>query len=737
MTAQDLAQAAAAQREGTGPPARHRFRIGPGCCVSCAADLTAVRRLPGVSEVQVFDAAGLVVVTGRAGLPAGQVVAAAASSGVTLEPAAPGPGAGAAGVAWWRHGELLALAAAVVLLLAGLVLVHAGVSEQAGRALEWATIVIGGGYPLRRAAQVVRQRRVTIGVLLVAAAAGALALGRVEEAAELVVVFSLGEVLEGYAADRARASIRALMALAPPEATRLAPDGGSELVPVEVLVPGDVVLVRPGERLPTDGRVTDGQSWIDQSPVTGESMPAEAGPGCEVFGGTVNGAGALRLRVSRPYADTVLARVIRQVEEAQARRGRAQRFADRFGAAYTPVMFGVAAAVALSGSLLGLGWAVAVYRGLVVLSVSCSCALVISVPVAVVAAIARAARDGILIKGGACLEQLGAVEAIAFDKTGTLTQGRPAVTQVIACADDLSAEEILQLGAAVEQASEHPIGRAIVTAATQQGLHLPAATSVTALAGRGITAIVGQRRLLAGRATAAQRADPQVAAAAAGIEDAGATAITLTDCPDARDVDGGNGSAQVLGVLGVADQIRPDAGGVVMELRRLGIHRQVMLTGDNPHVAAAIAARVGLDGYQADLLPEDKTAAVAELKTRHRVVGMVGDGVNDAPALATAHVAIAMGAAGTDVALETADIALMADDLTRLPAAVRVARRARANITQNIALSLGSVALLVTAALAGLLSLTEGVVLNEGTALLIIANGLRMLRRARTEESAR
>ncbi|MDE0547523.1 cation-translocating P-type ATPase [Microbacterium sp. C7(2022)] len=621
---------------------------------------------------------------------------------------------------WWRKPETVTLAVAAVLLAVGLIVEWTIHSEPVALALFWASIIVGGVYPLRSAVRAVRIKRLTISVLLVVAAIGAIALGVIEEAAMLVVIFSLGEAMEAYATDRARGSISALMELAPPTANRVTDGSQTETVAVEELHPGDVVLVRPGERLPTDGVVAEGVSWVDASPVTGESVPVEATVSTEVFGGSLNGNGVLRVQVTKEHYDTVLARVIEQVEEAQAKRGGAERFADRFSAVYTPAMFVLAIVVALVLPLLGFEWREAIYRALVVLVVSCSCALVISVPVSVVTAIARGARDGILIKGGIYLERLADIKVVAFDKTGTLTRGRPALAGVTPVGD-VTEHDALALAAAVEGGSEHPIASAIVTGARAHNLTIPAAWNARALPGAGMEATVNGRALHIGRPTAADRTDPDVGRAVSQAEAEGRTAVVLRD------------ASRPLAVVAVADQLRPDAQSTIDELRALGIKRILMLTGDNTTVAKSTATDLGLDDYRAELLPEDKSAAVLELRETYGVIAMVGDGVNDAPALANADLAIAMGAAATDVALETADVALMADELDRLPAAIRLSRRARNNIKINIALSLAIVAVLIVAALAGWMSLTTGLLLNEGSAALIILNGLRMLAPGRGE----
>ena len=709
--------------------ARSRFRVAEGC-LDCAGDLQgALSRLAGVQAVEVLGAAGIVTVSHDGRLDPAMVSEQAGRLGVRLAPAdtpaarpaaAPGQRQG-----WWRTPRLGALAAAGVLLLAGLAADKLAHQHSLGTALYLATVAVGGIFPVRTAIDVLRRRRLTIGTLLLIATAGALALGVVSEAAMLVVVFSLGGVLEDYVSDRARGAIRALMALAPPTAHRLDADGCMVEVPVEQLQAGELVLVRPGERLPTDGEVVAGSSAVDQSPVTGESVPVEATVGTAVFGGTVNGTGAFTLRVAKPYQDTVLARIIRQVEQAQAHKGRAQRFADRFGATYTPVMVALAVLVALVPPLLAGDWRGWLYQGLVVLVVSCSCALVISVPVAVVAAVSRAAHDGILIKGGAHLEALGRVHVVALDKTGTLTGGRPRLTDVVPF-DGHDERAVLALAAAVEAQSEHPLAAAIVAAAHQRGLAWAPGAELRAIPGVGVETTVAGRRLFVGRADGRNgrvALTGQAAQRLTELEAAGKTTVVLADIDGTSEQPPG----RPLGLLAVADQLRPDATQAVAELHALGL-RVAMLSGDHQRVAAAIAHQAGINDWHAGLLPEHKTSAIQALRRAHGPVAMVGDGVNDAPALATADVGVAMGAAGTDVALETADLALMADDLTKLPQAVRLARRALANIRQNVALSLATVAVLVAAALTGRLSLTAGLLLNEGTALLIIANGLKLLR---------
>ncbi|WP_432838858.1 heavy metal translocating P-type ATPase [Dactylosporangium sp. CA-092794] len=668
-------------------------------------------------DVRMLAATGVLAVEAPVELDDGVLLRTAAASGLTLEPEHTSKGGDTPrrSKRWWMRPEMITLAVAAVLLIAAEVSELVLKAETPALVLALASIVIGIVYPLRSTWTMLRMKRFSINLLLIVAVVGAITLGRAGEAADLVVIFSLGAVLESYVADRARRSIQALMDLSPQMAERFRSDGLTDTVPVEELGVGDQVLVRPGSRLPSDGEVVEGTSWVDASAITGESMPVEVNPGTVVYGGTLNGDSALRIEVAKPYVDTVLARVIREVEEAQANRGRAQRFADQFSNIYTPSMIGLAILMAIFGPVvLGLTLEEAVYRGLVVLIVSCSCALVLSVPVSVVSAVARAARDGVLIKGGAYLERLADLSRVAFDKTGTLTRGRPVLVEVHTL-NDVSETELLALAAGVEAGATHPIADAIVRAARDRGLQVRPLPDTRTIAGVGAEATVDGRKVAVGRVPALG-ADRDATRALAAVEAAGATPVAVID------------NGRLIGLLGVADELRPDARAAVDGLRRLGITHTVMLTGDRERVARAIADQLGIEEVRAELMPEDKSAAVNALRAGG-TVAMVGDGVNDAPALATADVAIVMGAAGTDVALETADVALMADDLTKLPYAVALARRSRRNVNQNVVLSMLMVVLLVTTALTGAFTLTQGVLANEGYALVIIANGLRLLRR--------
>jgi Cd2+/Zn2+-exporting ATPase len=462
---------------------------------------------------------------------------------------------------------------------------------------------------------------------------------------------------------------------------------------------------------------------VDQSPITGESLPVEKGLGAEVFGGTINGRGYLEVRVTRPATDTTLARIIHAVEQAQSGKAPSQSFVDRFARYYTPAVVLAALLLAVLPPLVGgLAWGVWFYRALVFLVVACPCALVISTPVTIVSGLARATRDGVLIKGGVYLESLGSIPVFAFDKTGTLTVGRPEVSEVYGL-NGFPAQEALRAAAAVDGRSEHPLAGAILEHARRKGVEPPEAREFQALPGRGASALIDGTRYYVGNHRLFEElgwCSPEVDACLEGLEAQGQTVVLV------------GGGDRLTGLVAVADQPRAEARGAIQGLKACGVRRTVMLTGDNLATARAIAERLGLDDFRAELLPEDKVSFVRELAARHKSAAMVGDGVNDAPALAAATVGIAMGAAGTDAALETADVALMADDLSRLPAVVRLSRRVASIIRQNIGLALLIKAVFLALTPFGLTSLWLAVLADMGASLLVIFNGLRALNRART-----
>ncbi len=623
---------------------------------------------------------------------------------------------------WLReHWEL------VLSLLSGLFLAlgfvgesFLGLPRSAAIAL-YALAYLAGGYDVtRHALKAALHLRFDINFLMVVAAAGAAILGRWAEGALLLFLFSLGHALEHYALDRARHAIQALGEITPKTA-RVRRDGRETERPVEELLRGDVVVVRPGERLPIDGRVLEGRSAVDQSTITGESVPVEKEPGDQVFAGSVNGTGTLEIEVTRLAQDTTLARVIQMVEEAQAQKSPTQRFTDRFGRIFVPlVLVGVVLVIVVPPLAGWLSWADAFLRGMTILVAASPCALAIATPAAVLAGIGQAARNGVLIKGGVHLENLGALRAIALDKTGTLTRGRPEVTALLPL-DGTGEEELLRLAAAVESRSNHPLAQAIVRRAQEAGLTgLPPVGEVQAVTGRGLRASLDGRRVRIGNlklfeAEGGPPVPDRIARQVESLEGKGQTTMIV------------QAGDRFLGIIGLADRPRESARPTLERLRELGIGALIMLTGDNERVAAAIARQVGLTEYKADLLPDEKVEAVRELLARYGQAAMVGDGVNDAPALATATVGIAMGAGGSDVALETADVALMADSLAALPFAVGLSRQARRIIRQNLVVALGVVALLIPFALFGWAGIGVAIIFHEGSTLAVVANALRLL----------
>ncbi|HEY7908070.1 MAG TPA: heavy metal translocating P-type ATPase, partial [Thermomicrobiales bacterium] len=562
-----------------------------------------------------------------------------------------------------------------------------------------------------------------VNLLMVLAALGAAAVNQWREGAILMFLFSLSGALEHYAMGRSRHAIRALLKLSPEQAL-VRRDDVERIVPVEELVVGDVVIVRPGERLPADGTVLAGISSVDQAPITGESVPVPKSPGSPVFAATINGDGALEIGVAKLAGESTLARVIRMVEEAQAERTPTQRMTEWIGTRYTiGVLFVVGLFIAVPPLMFGAAFAPAFYRAMTLMTVASPCALVISTPAAILSAIAAAAKRGVLFKGGGALEELGRVNCVAFDKTGTLTRGTPEITDLVP-APGVITDVLVAVAGAVERHSEHPLARAVVASATEHELLLPRASGFRAIVGNGVEAVIAGERARVG--TVALLADTDVIVPEAALlraealRAAGKTVVFV-----AR-------GAMYLGCIALADTIRPSARGVIAALKRLGVRQTVMLSGDNARVAEAIGAELGLDSVRAELLPEDKLTAIHELQERYGAVAMVGDGVNDAPALAAATVGIAMGGAGTDVALETADVALMADDLATLADGVDLSRRARRVVRQNVTIALGVIVVLAPIAALGFIRLPIGVVAHEGSTLVVVANGLRLLAARRT-----
>ncbi|MCO5225774.1 MAG: cadmium-translocating P-type ATPase [Thermomicrobiales bacterium] len=576
--------------------------------------------------------------------------------------------------------------------------------------------LFGGTLATRDAISDLLEGHVNVDLLMVLAAAGSAMLGHWLEGAILLGLFSTSNALEFYAMRRTRNAVRALMDMTPP--TAHVQVGDTYLVKdVNDVRVGDMVLIQPGERIPVDARVIEGSSAVDQAAITGESAPVHKNINDDVFAGTINGNGSLIVEVTRLASDTTLARIVALVADAQNDQSDLQEFAEGFEGKYAVFVIAVSALVTLIPMMFGVSSGDAFYRGMTLLVVMSPCALVISTPAATLSALANAARRGILIKGGRALDTMGMIDTVAFDKTGTLTYGRPSVTDIVVF-DGLDSASILATAAAVEQLSEHPLGAAIVAAAQTQAIAIPIAENLQAYPGHGVSAQVGDNRVALGNRRMMNLdgiALPQTALdyhRNLGAE--GKTPIFVTV------------NRQLVAIIAVADALRPHVPETLARLRKLGVGRTVMLSGDTDHVAATVARRIGIDEVRADLLPQDKLIAIDELK-RTGTVAMVGDGVNDAPALAKAHIGIAMGGVGTDVALETADVVLMSDDLTKVGYAIELSRKTRRIIRMNLTFALGVIAVLAVLNLTIGIPLTLGVIGHEGSTVLVILNGLRLL----------
>ncbi|MFJ4677542.1 heavy metal translocating P-type ATPase [Kitasatospora sp. NPDC088783] len=623
-----------------------------------------------------------------------------------------------------RRTRLLALpearwaAAALLLFLLALPLHLAGAPAWAWGPPYALAYGCGGWEPGRAGLRALRGRTLDVDLLMVVAALGAAAVGQVTDGALLIVIFATSGALEALATARTADSVRGLLGLAPATAARLSEDGTERTVPVEELAVGDVVLVRPGERIGADGLVLDGASEVDQAGITGEPLPAAKRAGDEVFAGTLNGTGALRVRVGREAGDSVVARIVELVEEASETKAPTQLFVERIEQRYSLGMVAATLAVFAVPLLAGAAFTDALLRAMTFMIVASPCAVVLATMPPLLSAVANAGRHGVLVKSAVVMERLGRVDAVALDKTGTLTEGAPHVTDVRPLpGSGLDPDGLLALAAAAEQPSEHPLARAVVAAARARGLTLADAADFASTPGVGVTATV------AGRSVAVT-APIEPLSFVAELEEAGRTAVLVS-----RD-----GAA--VGVLGAADRVRPDAAAAVAALGALTGAAPVLLTGDNPRAARRAAAEAGVTGVRAGLLPQDKVAAVQELETAGRRVLMVGDGVNDAPALAAAHSGVAMGRTGSDLALESADAVVVRDELAAVPAVVALSRRARSMVVQNLVLAAAFIAVLVVWDLVGTLPLPLGVLGHEGSTVLVGLNGLRLLRDAAWDRAA-
>ncbi|MCC6606073.1 MAG: cadmium-translocating P-type ATPase [Anaerolineae bacterium] len=714
-------------------------RQGGRACESCAIGLERqLHQLPGVRRATASFMGGTLAVTynnqlispDEISLHVQNLGVAVAPSAAEVAPTAPAPQPPATGLKhawhWLMDGRLEAIFTVITLItMVGGLIAERQEAAVTATVLFVIAYIAGGTFGLQGGIESLRNRTIDVDLLMVLAAVGAALVGQPFEGAMLLFLFSLSNVLQDFAMDRTRNAIKALMELRPAQATVRRGDNVYQL-PIEKVVVSDRILVKPGERIALDGVVVDGRSAIDQSSITGESMPVGKEVGDAVFAGTINKNGSLEIRVTKLAKDSTLAKLIQMVEEAQSEKAETQRFIDTAEQYYAIGVIVLTALVAVVPMLfLQEAFSEAFYRAMTVMVAASPCAIVISTPATVLSAIGNGARRGILFKGGVYVENAATIKVVAFDKTGTLTQGDPQVTDVVALDGQTSEDELLALAAAVEAKSEHPLAQATVKAAQKRNLSWTEATDFQATTGQGVRATVAGRHFWIGNGRFFQKFNPvgldKAEAELDRLQKAGKTSVLMAEVDEAA------GTAVLLGILAYADVIRPDAPDVVRALHANGVQHVVMLTGDNDAVAQQIAQQVGVDAYFADLLPEDKVTAVKKVREQYGPVAMVGDGVNDAPALATADIGIAMGAAGTDVALETADIVLMSDDLHNIPYTIGLSRKTRQTLLQNLGFAIFMILLMLGTIFFSGLALPAAVVGHEGGTVLVSLNGLRML----------
>lgn len=715
-----------------------RYRIhGLDCAEEVAALRAEVGPAVGGEQLLSFDILqGTMTVDRAAGeVPAELIVAAVARTGLRAEPwCEAGPAAAGAALRQQR-GRTAATAISGLMALAGLGL-HAyaagslaaalGVSATAAApappaavACYLAAIVAGAWFVLPKAWHAARRLRPDMNLLMVLAVAGAAAIGDWLEAASVSFLFALSLLLEAWSVGRARRAVAELLDLAPPRARLKAADGHEFEAPPQEVPVGSLVVVKPGERVPLDGVVESGESEVNQAPITGESLSVAKAAGDPVFAGTINGHGALEFRTTRPAGETTLAHIVQLIHESQSRRGPAEQCVDGFARVYTPAVMAAALAVlAIPPLAFGQPWLAWLYRALVLLVIACPCALVISTPVSVVAALTAAARRGVLVKGGRALEAVGRLQAMAFDKTGTLTEGRPSVVQIVPLSEHTE-QELLERAASLEARSPHPLGQAIVAAAHQRGVPVRPAADFRMLPGQGATGTFGESKYWLGSHRFLRERNQETGEVQQRLQLLSGEGRTVVAVGNDR---------HVCGLIALADRLRPGAREAIRELQGVGVRHVVLLTGDNRETAEAIAAAAGIAEYRAELLPEEKAAEMERLAALHGGAGMVGDGVNDAPALACATVGIAMGAAGSDAAIDTADAALMSGELALIPWLVRHSRRTLGVIRQNIAFALFVKFLFAMLTMTGHASMWAAIAADTGTSLLVILNALRLLR---------
>ena len=698
---------------------------GMDCADEVAALQRALKPVAGVREFKVNLMAGKVTIAHEKRLSMDDLIQAVGKAGLKARMVG-GEHEEASGSA--QRARIVAVAVSGIFTGVGLLMQWQKLAEPYGGILPFAVAIIAGGwFILPKALRAVRQLSLDMNVLMTVAVIGAALIGEWSEGAAVVFLFALSEALEAFSLNRARRAIQALLKLAP-ETALLKRGSTVEEVTVQHVAIGDTILVRSGAKVPLDGEVSSGESSVNQAPITGESMPVSKAKGDIVYAGTLNEHGSLEVKITKLYSDTTLAKIIDLVEEAQATKAPSQQFVDRFARIYTPAVFLLAVAVLLVPPLLfSAPWDTWIYRSLVFLVIACPCALVISTPVSIVSGLTAMARHGVLIKGGTFLESIGRLKALAVDKTGTITEGKPRVRRIHPLGSH-TRDAVLRAAAAIDTHSDHPLARAVLDAAAENQLQIPASANYESRTGRGAVAIIDGHPHFVGNHRFAHElglCTPDLEKLLAEIETQALSVVVVGHLP--HDADKGS----VLGVLSVGDAIRLKAREAIQSIHESGVEKIIMLSGDNQRTVDAISKQVGIDEAKGDLLPDDKIRHIKELVARHQFVGMIGDGVNDAPAMAAATIGIAMGQAGTDTAIETADIALMQDDLSKVAAAVSLGKRTLRIIQVNIAFALAVKGLFLLLAFFGYTTLWLAILADTGATLVVIANALRLLKSKR------
>lgn len=704
---------------------------GMDCAEEVAALKARLQPMPGVADLTFNILEGRLTVTySDTEVALDDLIAAISQTGMRAEPIPEGGTIAREGTRWDRWGRAVLTMTSGSAIMAGF-LVHTGnlgwqaaIGDHATAIVPWTArcfyivaIVAGSWYVAPKAWRAVTQRRPDMNLLMTIAVIGALLIGEWFEAATVSFLFALSLALESWSVGRARRAIAALMEMAPPQARVIGSQGDEKLIFVEEVAVGSRIVVKPGERIPLDGRVTSGHTSVNQAPITGESMPVNKDVGDEVFAGTINHDGAIEVMTAKPAADSMIAHIIQLVRDAQSKRSPSEQWVEKFSRYYTPAVMALAFVVAVVPPLFVGSWVTWFYQALVLLVIACPCALVISTPVSIVAALAAAARHGVLIKGGAYVEMPARLKAMALDKTGTLTEGHPRVVRLVPLSGH-DERALLEIAAAIELRSEHPLAQAVVRYAAEQGVRPAPVDNYQAVKGKGATAVLGGRSVWIGSHRYLEERGQETREMNAVLEDlsAGGSSVVAVGEDD-----------HVCGFIALADRLRANAAETVRAIKQAGVEHVIMLTGDNLPTAQAIARESGVDDFRAELLPEDKVAAVEEFVRRYGVVGMVGDGVNDAPALARSSLGIAMAAAGSAAAMETADIALMTDDLSRLAWLIHYSRRVLQIIRQNIFASLAVKTLFVLLTILGHASLWAAIAADMGVSLLVVFNAMRLL----------